>query len=412
MGKISPVSAKYIVHSTIHAEGTVDKPDVIGAIFGQTEGLLGTEMELRELQKNGRIGRIEVNLEIKGGKSSGTITIPSSLDMAETAVIGSSLETIQRIGPCNAKIKVTQIEDVRVSKRDYVITRAKDLLKIMISKAPESLEIVEEIREAVRAAEIVTYGAEKLPAGPGIKDNEELVIVEGRADVISLLKNGFKNVIGLNGTSVPKSVAILTKQKTTTVFVDGDRGGVLIVKELAAVGEPDFIATAPSGMEVEELTKKEINKCLRGRVPIDQFLAEHKGDMSKSQRSAAPVRAAARSSASQRTRTDTRSAPRKPSLGVDVAKQFSKMLEELVGTRGAYLLDGDLNILGKVPVKELSATLKNLPEVHTIVMNGTINSDIIRIVEGSRARQIVASEAKATSRRLRIFTAQDLESRA
>ena len=125
MGKVSIVSAKYIVHATIEIEGVVDRPDVIGAVFGQTEGLLGSELELRELQRSGRIGRIEVNVDVKSGKTQGTIVIPSSLDKAETSIVGAALEIIQRIGPCNAKIKVTNIEDVRVSKRSFVIERAK-----------------------------------------------------------------------------------------------------------------------------------------------------------------------------------------------------------------------------------------------------------------------------------------------
>src|SRR3989344_370152 len=101
MGKISPVSAKYIIHSQIQIEGVVDRPDVIGAIFGQTEGLLGADLELRELQRGGRIGRIDVKTEIKAGKTAGEIIVPSSLDKAETAIIGAAIETIQRIGPCN-----------------------------------------------------------------------------------------------------------------------------------------------------------------------------------------------------------------------------------------------------------------------------------------------------------------------
>ena len=117
MGKISPVSAKYIVHATIFIDGIVDKPDVIGAIFGQTEGLLGADLELRELQRSGRIGRIEVKVDTKGGKTNGDIIIPSSLDKAETAIVGAALEIIQRIGPCTAKIKVEKIEDVRISKK-------------------------------------------------------------------------------------------------------------------------------------------------------------------------------------------------------------------------------------------------------------------------------------------------------
>ena len=155
MGKISPVSAKYIVHSFINIEGVVDRPDIIGAVFGQTEGLLGNELELRELQRSGRIGRIEVNIETKAGKTSGSIIIPSSLDKAETAIVGASLETIQRIGPCNAKVRVQRIEDVRISKRSYVLERAKELLRTLTdSVLPDSQEMTDEVAQSVRMMEI------------------------------------------------------------------------------------------------------------------------------------------------------------------------------------------------------------------------------------------------------------------
>ena len=41
-------------------EGVVEKADLIGAIFGQTEGLFGPEMNLQELQKTWKVGQIEV----------------------------------------------------------------------------------------------------------------------------------------------------------------------------------------------------------------------------------------------------------------------------------------------------------------------------------------------------------------
>ncbi|MEK6904271.1 MAG: DNA primase DnaG, partial [Nanoarchaeota archaeon] len=236
MGKISPVSAKYIINSTISIEGVVDRPDVIGAIFGQTEGLLGEELELRELQRSGRIARIEVNLETRNGKSSGSIIIPSSLDKAETAIIGAALETIQRIGPCNAKVKVEKIEDVRITKRKYVIERAKELLKILTeSVLPDSSELTEEVAQSVRMMEISEYGKDRCPAGPAIDESEEIIVVEGRADVLNLLKNGIKNVIAMNGTSVPETIRELCRRKVVTAFVDGDRGGDLIIKEMLEV---------------------------------------------------------------------------------------------------------------------------------------------------------------------------------
>ena len=170
MAKIAQVSAKYIVHAEIQIDGVVDRPDVIGAIFGQTEGLLGSDLELRELQRSGRIGRIEVNIDTKGGKSSGTIIIPSSLDKAETVIVAASLEIIQRIGPCNAKIRVVNIEDVRVSKRQFVVDRAKELLKtLMESVMPDSQELADEVSYAVRVMEVQEYGKDRLPAGPAVR---------------------------------------------------------------------------------------------------------------------------------------------------------------------------------------------------------------------------------------------------
>ena len=448
MGKIAPVSAKYIVHASIHADGVVEKPDVIGAIFGQTEGLLGTELELRELQRNGRIGRIEVNLNTKKGKTDGSIIIPSSLDMAETAIIGSSLETIQRIGPCNAKIKVTNIEDVRITKRTYVVDRAKELLKGMIESGPESAEIMSEIKEAVRTLEMQEYGPERLPAGPNLKESDELVVVEGRADVIALLKNGFKNVIALNGTSVPKSVAKLSREKTTTIFVDGDRGGSLIIKEMMATGEVDFVAMAPSGKEVEELTKKEINKCLRAKMPIEQYKEEmarnsgnHRGSSrgrdssrsrdssrgrsrsrdssrdssrSRNSRSRDSSRGRSRDQDSSRGRSRSRdssrdhSRSRGPSVSKELSAKFKEMLEELIGTRGAYLLDKDQQILGKVPSKEVKSTIKNLPDVDAVIMDDSADQDMLRFIENSGASYLVAMEISGRARKLKTISAKEL----
>jgi DNA primase len=364
------------------------------------------------LQKSGRIGRIEVQIDIRGGKAEGSITIPSSMDMAETAIVASALETIQRIGPCNAKIHVESIEDVRITKRGYVIERAKELLRGMIDKGPESGEMMEEIKQSVRGMEIIEYGSDKLPAGPGIKESDELIIVEGRADVITLLKNGFRNVIGLNGTSVPPSIADLAKTKTSTVFVDGDRGGKLIVKELISVTDIDFVAIAPTGKEVEELTKKEIHQCLRAQIPVQQFkdeLGDIKPEQRPEQREQREVRRMPQSTSQQTSQPVQPQPQRKMNVHPEYAKQFKKMLDELTGTRGAYLLDSNMNILGKVPIPELGNTLRNLPDVETVVMDGQINPDIIKTIEHSSIATIVGESSIAQSRRARIITAKDLE---
>jgi len=330
MAKIAQISAKYIIHATIQIEGIVDKPDVIGAIFGQTEGLLGADLELRELQRSGRIGRIEVNTETKAGKTTGEIIVPSSLDKAETAIVGAALEIIQRIGPCNAKTKVDKIEDIRISKRQQVIDRAKDLLKeLMDGVLPDSQELADEVSYSVRVMEIQEYGKERLPSGPGIEESDDIIVVEGRADVLTMLKHGFKNVIAMNGTSVPATIVELSKKKTLTLFVDGDRGGDLIIKELLGVAEVDFVTKAPDGKEVEELTKKEIHKALRGAIAAEQEKMDRKTTPTETRRSTTDTGRTTTAPARLVKKTDVKEAPKreeKTSYSYQVFQHFTEIL--------------------------------------------------------------------------------------
>ncbi len=406
MGKISPVSSKYIVHSSIEIEGVVDRPDVIGAIFGQTEGLLGSDLELRELQRSGRIGRIEVNVDTRGGKTNGSIVIPSSLDKAETAIVAAALEVIQRIGPCNAKIKTHNIEDVRVSKRNFVIERAKELLKNLMEKVlPDSQELSDEVAYSVRVMEIQEYGKERLPAGPSIDDSDEIVVVEGRADVLNLLKHGIKNSIAINGTSVPETIVQLGKKKVITVFVDGDRGGKLIIKELLNVAEIDFVCMAPDGKEVEEITKKEIHKALRGRISAEQAKLELGKELERLNGNR------------QKQRYDSRQTKQPPkfvkkkTLSDDEKNKFKSILESLIGTRGAHVLDSKLNILGKVPISELQTTIKSLSSgIYAIVFDGIIDKDLVKRAEISNVKYLVGmdSKIKPGEAKLEIITVNDL----
>jgi DNA primase len=270
---IDPSTTKYLVRARLNADGIVEKPDVVGAIFGQTEGLLGDELDLRDLQKSGRIGRIEVDVHSKQGKSEGEILIPSSLDQVETVILASALETIDRVGPCKAKITVESIEDVRVVKRAKIIDRARELLTELIKQSKTSgVDLTESVRQSVQVEEIIYYGKDRLPAGPNVTDSDAIIVVEGRNDVLNLLKSGIKNAIAVEGTNIPKTISELSKERVITAFVDGDRGGELILRELFQVAEVDFVARAPRAHEVEELTQKQIMKCLRNKIPGEQFM--------------------------------------------------------------------------------------------------------------------------------------------
>jgi len=426
MAKIAQVSAKYIVHADINIEGIVDKPDVIGAVFGQTEGLLGADLELRELQKSGRIGRIEVNTDTTNGKTTGTIIIPSSLDKAETAIVAAALEVIQRIGPCNSVIKVSRIEDIRISKRKFLVERAKQLLqKLMNDVLPDSQEISDEVTASVRVMEITEYGKDRLAAGPNVDDSDEVIVVEGRADVINLLKHGFKNAIAMNGSTVPNTIIELSKKKIITAFVDGDRGGDLNVMELIQVAEIDFVTKAPDGKEVEELTKKEIHKALRGKNSAEQVSLElnEKSVRNNARSTSSPRptlnRTQPNSKYSNRNpRENTRRPSPSPSysptrsLSDDEKKKFNKMLEDLLGTRGAYILDPKLNILGKVPYTELSSTMKSLTSgVYAVIFDGSIEKDLLQAAEKISLSFLVgmASNVKNIRTRVNILTIDDLQ---
>ena len=405
MGKVSPVTTKYIIHSNIQIEGLVEKPDVIGAIFGQTEGFLGQDLELRELQRSGKVGRIEVKIDNVNSKSTGQIIIPCSLDKAETAIIAAALETIERIGPCNAKVRVDKIEDVRVSKRDFVIARAKELLRTLQANVlPDSQELTEEVAHAVRMMEISEWGRERLAAGPAINESEEIIIVEGRADVLNLLKNGFKNAVAINGTNVPESIKELCRQKTVTAFVDGDRGGDMILKELLESTEIDYITKAPPGKEVEELAKKEIHIALRARIAAEQF----KFEITSPRRPQIST---------QNFRRETIREPRMHQnntieIAAEAKENFKEMLNELIGTRGAYILDKDYNILGKVPTSELETTLRGIKNAFAVVFDGSITKEIIKVAEDNEVNFLIATNTKIKNSEtsISIITAEELAS--
>ena len=268
-------TTKYMIYADFRIDGIVEKPDVVGALFGQTEGLLSEHLELRELQKGGRVGRIQVYLTIRGGKTKGNLSIPSSLDKVETSILAAAVETVDRIGPCNAKISITKIEDVREAKRKQIISRASDLLKKWDSKvAHESSELHDEVIRAARVGGITSYFG--LPAGPELEDSDTIIIVEGRADITACMKAAIRNTIAVEGASIPRKVSELSKKRSTIAFLDGDRGGDLIFKELLMFADVDFIARAPVGKEVEDLGPKEIVEQLSKKVPIEnaKFISE------------------------------------------------------------------------------------------------------------------------------------------
>lgn len=421
MGKGEELTTtKYLIHAEINANGIVEKPDVVGAVFGQTEGLLSNDLDLRELQRTGRISRIQVIIHSNGGRAKGEIIIPSSLDRIETAILAASLETINRVGPCEAAIQVLKVEDVRAVKRKQVVNRAKEIyMNMMESVSPESMKMIEEIRESMRVQEISEFGSGRHPAGPNVHTSDAIIVVEGRNDVLNLLKYGIKNTVAVEGVNIPMEVAELTKKRTVTAFVDGDRGGELILKELLQVGDVDYVTRAPRGKEVEDLEKEEVLIALRDKAPLEQVInnlnfnldtqAKPRNKKDKKTRFAKNEfkkdRNDRRSRNDKNGKNDRRSRndkDRRNRNGKDKyfeekkmqnsrVKLLKNMLKELEGTENSEILDGSLNLIKEVKVEKLYEELKNeIPEAEIVIFDGVISQRLVDIAYSKGIKTLVA----------------------
>ncbi|MFX1582452.1 MAG: DNA primase DnaG [Promethearchaeota archaeon] len=377
-------------------------------------------MDLRELQQSGRIGRIKVELHSESGKSKGIITIPCSLDRTETAILAAAMETVDRVGPCAAKITLEKLEDVREEKRKQIIDRAVDLLRDWEGEiSPDSQEMTDTVLQQSRTAEIIKLGKEKLPAGPEAKTSKNIIIVEGRADVLALLRSGIKNAVAVEGTSMPKSISEITKDKTVTAFLDGDRGGDLILKELSQVIQIDYIARAPTGREVEELTHKEVTKALRNRVPAEQVLGKTKrktkSTIEKTKERKRPRRVPAKKTKETRRTQAKVKAVEKPEAepkDLGLPPPVLSSAEKIQQTMMAAILDDKFKQVKETHVGELANELQQLKKAKALVLDGVVTQRLIDIAEergieliiGVRIGNIVKKPAK-----MRIHTFDELQ---
>ena len=354
----------------------MEKPDVIGAVFGQTEGLFGPELDLRELQKTGRIGRIEIDLHSKNDKTTGTITIPTSLDRVSTALIAASIESINRVGPCSAKVSLDKVEDIREARRKVIIDRAKEILhKWNIESMPTVDEVYKEISDTMKLGKVEKYGPEELPAGPGLENAKEIIVVEGRADIINLMRCGILNTVALEGAKVPESIKQISKEKEATALLDGDRGGDLILKELLQVTNVRYVGRAPRGKEIEECNCKEIAEALEARIPVTDLFK-----------------------------------PKRERPKIEVPDAISQAAKALQGTLEAVLLNEKLEQIERLPVSQLADKLQQASGVDTVIFDGIITQRIVDVAGEKDIKRIVASrisEAVKPALNVELVTFQD-----
>jgi DNA primase len=347
---------KYLVKLKFEVDGVVERADVIGAIFGQTEGLFGPEMNLNELQKSWKVGRIEINLESKNDRTRGEVIVPMSTDIGTAALIAAAVESVDKVGPCSARFTVGNIEDVRAVKRKQIVDRAKLIVRDWSSKtASEGENVLKDVTESTKRAKVVNYGMENLPAGPGVYSSELVYLVEGRADVVLFLRAGIENVVALEGTSIPDSIIELGKKKRIIAILDGDRGGDLIEKELAQVMKVEKVLHAPAGKEVEDLTPIDVINMLKG--------IGEPGPSARRERAA--------------ERAAERAPPREAEPDEPVVIRARELYPNLNGTLEAVLLDKELQEIGRFPISELVQKMEGASGAHFLIFDGIVTQRLV-----------------------------------
>jgi DNA primase len=376
---------KYHVKLKFEVDGLVEKADIIGAIFGQTEGLLGPEMNLNELQKVSKVGRIEVNVDTKGNMAKGDALIPMSTDISTAALIAAAIESIDKVGPFQAKFNLMGIDDIRAIKKKIIVDRAKKIVQDWATRTiSEGEEMLKDVYDASKPGKLTSFGKAQLACGTGVFDSDWIILVEGRADVINLLRAGFDNAIAIEGARIDETVTKLTEGKKVVAFLDGDRAGDLILKELHGVVKIDKVLRAPPGKEVEECTPLEISEILKDAFLIEaaapQMRQEHAQDRrhSHSRRErepreeyrAPPPPPSPPQPAQPSKEVIAEDAPEIVSAVRDVYPQINETLE-------AVVLDGSLNQLLKVPVSEVIKRLDSAEGGKLLVLDGIVTQRLV-----------------------------------
>jgi DNA primase len=402
---------KYHVKLKFEVDGLVEKADIIGAIFGQTEGLLGPEMNLNELQKVSKVGRIEVNVETKGNMTKGDALIPMSTDISTAALIAAAIESIDKVGPFPAKFGLVGIDDIRAIKKKVIVDRAKKIVQDWATRTiSEGDEMLKDVYDASKPGKLTSFGKAQLACGTGVFDSAWIILVEGRADVVNLLRAGYDNAIAIEGARIDESVTKLTEGKRVVAFLDGDRAGDLILKELHGVVKIDKVLRAPPGKEVEECTPLEISEILKDafspempsiQQPVYSPPPSHQPSHHQQQHHHYERRSYRRERDPQedyrappmRQQEALESAqPSKESLVEDSAEILSAVREvypQINETLEAVVLDGSMNTLLKVPVSEVIKRLNSAEGAKFLVIDGIVTQRLVDAADKAGIEYII-----------------------
>jgi DNA primase len=365
---------KYHVKLKFEVDGIVEKADIIGAIFGQTEGLLGPEMNLNELQKVSKVGRIEVNVDTKSNTTKGDALLPMSTDISTAALISAAIESIDKVGPFQGKFLLVGIDDIRAIKKKVIVDRAKKIIQEWATKTiSEGEEMLRDVYDASKPGKLTSFGKAQLACGTGVFESPVIILVEGRADVINLLRAGFDNSIAIEGAKIDETITNLTSGKKVIAFLDGDRAADLILKELQGLVKIDKVLRAPTGKEVEECTPLEMTEILKDVIEptAEQYEVpiQHQKGVKKSktyENNNLAYQEPSNFNNGEKLKDD----PQITTAVKEVYPQINETLE-------AMILDNSMQVLLKVPVSEIIKRLDSLEGARFLVMDGIITQRLV-----------------------------------
>ena len=408
---------KYHVKLKFDVDGLVEKADIIGAIFGQTEGLLGPEMNLNELQKVSKVGRIEVNVDTKSNSARGDALIPMSTDISTAALIAAAIESIDKVGPFQAKFSLVGIDDIRAIKKKVIVDRAKKIVQEWATKTiSEGEEMLKDVYDASKPGRLTTFGKAQLACGVGVFDSDWIILVEGRADVINLLRAGYDNSIAIEGAKIDETILKLTQGKRTIAFIDGDRAGDLILKELQGLVDIEKVYRAPAGREVEECTPLEISEILKD---VEQFIKDKINDTNTVPSNVQQIRNHYRIDQSQNQSTnqdqnssitynrnftnqslskhnnyDNNDQSQNPDSKItkedeEVSSIVKTVFQEINETLDAMVFDKSMKRIVKIPISEIMKKISDLKDGNLLILDGIVTPRLVEAANKSGIKYII-----------------------
>ncbi len=430
---------KYHVKLKFDVDGLVEKADIIGAIFGQTEGLLGPEMNLNELQKVSKVGRIEVNVDTKSNSARGDALIPMSTDISTAALIAAAIESIDKVGPFQAKFSLVGIDDIRAIKKKVIVDRAKKIVQEWATKTiSEGEEMLKDVYDASKPGRLTTFGKAQLACGVGVFDSDWIILVEGRADVINLLRAGYDNSIAIEGAKIDETILKLTQGKRTIAFIDGDRAGDLILKELQGLVDIEKVYRAPAGREVEECTPLEISEILKD---VEQFINDKINDTNTVPSNVQQIRNHQRVDHNQNQsnyqdqnssltynrnfpnqslskQNDYDDSDQRQNLDNMISKEdeqvisvVKKVFQEINETLDAMVFDKSMKRIVKIPISEIIKKISDLKEGNLLILDGIITPRLVEAANKSGIKYIIGhrtNNLKKSSPDVRVQTFSDM----